>query len=219
MEKKKNSFGLFVTQIQVLILLLLFVSCGGDRQHELSWEEINALEDALLEKNIQASDSLCNIYDALLLSGSLFKFTFQVQETFVQGDRLLCLEGQLLDIIKSDSSYVIKVRRSLWREEGYYFYEDIYDIYLDYIIYIRIRPDTFLDLINRIGTRNHTPNGSFIVQIKRVVSVDPVISSDVEIEGYEGEDSYSYVYIDYRKRIVTLAGDLISYRLNEVMED
>ncbi|HCS20658.1 MAG TPA: hypothetical protein DIW47_08885 [Bacteroidetes bacterium] len=185
-----------------LFTIILFGSCGKSEQQirEEKYQDIKQKEQQLKLANDSAISLLNQKYNAISGWDSLEMFSFQLQEMFVDQRRPISFEGRILDIIKSDSTYLLKVYRSTW-----YFPPK------DHLALISISNAMFPRLKKMLKPENNFIEGCFVFDVSSITSLSPKLSSDL----VNGEDSYSYLDFDFESTLLIFKGDLIDFHLDQ----
>ena len=84
----------------VLFHFVLFTSCG---------DKAKAHRKELIEQNNAETVALITKWGALMLNDSIKEYTYWFQESLIEHKKPLAIKGELSDIYKSDSNYVLQI--------------------------------------------------------------------------------------------------------------
>jgi hypothetical protein len=139
-----------------------------------------------------------------------FTYAFELQEQFENTNTLMCFTGEISDIIKKDSSYVLKL--------SHIYYHDVDNINTKsnahINAYVHVTPQIKNEILSRIN--NHSaPSGAFNLRITKIESSTVGISP--EVEG-TGDDAFPYIYFDDYSPLYIMEAELVNYQLDELIE-
>ncbi len=184
-----------------LLILIFLISCG---KSELQIKEekdavLKQKEEQLKTTNEKAATILSKKYNAQIGWDTLDLYTYLYQEMFIDQRNPISFEGKLEDIIKLDSSYILKVLNTN----------------RTYIAQISMNRERFVEFQKIFNSKNRGNEGCFVFQVSKIISASPEIKSDYE---FDGEGSYSFLDYDFDQSLLIFKGDLIDFYVNETDE-
>jgi hypothetical protein len=196
----------------ILTIIILIGSCGesGHQSKEENDQVINEEKEQVVKQkkeqvknaNEKAISDLNHKHNAVYGWDSLVTFTYILQEMFIDEKKPMSFVGEIKNITKSDSNYLLKVHHSQWH------------YYNDYLALISISIEDFIELEKILKSDNHSNKGCFIIEVTKIISSSPKIISDIEMDG---EDSYSSYSFDFDGTLLIIKGDLIDYHIDEII--
>lgn len=196
----------------LLILISLFiVSCGLENKESAKDKlEVRYDEQKLLDSiNMSKAEKISKSLNALTGWDTKDYFTYSIQELFETTSKPISFIGIINDIIKRDTTYLLKVTSSN------------YHSYKTFIAEISVSADMFKELKSKLDPIE-TNEGCFIFQVSKVSSSQPVLKSEIESNGDNVEDATSYITFDFDETLIKFQGKLITYfiynRLKENVE-
>ena len=189
-------------------LVLIMASCGESK------EEVEKRNEKIKEDKQETLDSL-NVYNreniikennAIVGWDSTDNFTYTLQDLFASESRPVSFRGEIKDIIKKDSVYILKV----YRESSARSFRHS----SNYIAEIIVNSNTFLTLKQKLDPDEYN-TGCFIFNVTKVSSFNPVLSSEVEKNGENADDATSYLILDGDQTTIKLQGTLVAYYINQ----
>jgi len=184
-------------KIKTLLTLFTAVSisgCGLFEKKEVSKIDDSKTKSFILSSNANSSwDTTCT-------------YLFELQELFENTNTLMCFEGDIADIIKSDSTYVLKLNHITANEFGR----------SDFIVaYARITPQLKSEILSKIES-NSLSTGAFNLKVSKIRP--STIGISPEIEG-TGDNSFPYLEYSYSSSLLIIDAELINYQLDEGNSD
>ncbi|MEJ7830584.1 MAG: hypothetical protein WKF91_20410 [Segetibacter sp.] len=134
------------------------------------------------------------------------KFTYSLQESFESDPRPVSFIGKIKDIIKKDSSYILKVVNTNSQSSK------------NFIAEIYLNANTFQVLKSKLDPKESN-EGCFIFQVTKVSSHLPILKSEIESNGDNVEDALSYLTLDFDEALVKLQGKLVAYILYDRLKE
>lgn len=189
----------------ILSAIILFTSCGKSEQQvkEDKKQVVKQKTEQLKTANKKAISDINHKHNAVSGWDSLESFTYVLQEMFVDENKLMNFKGEIKDIIKSDSTYLLKVHHnSDWPYK------------MDYLALISMSREKLVEIKEILKSDNHSNIGCFILKVSKIISSSPKIKPDLELEG---EDSYSYMDFDFDANLLIFKGDLVDFHINEIL--
>lgn len=185
------------------------VSCGqekdGKEPPKEKWEISYEMQKQLDTVNLFETEKLSKNSNAITGWDTTENFTFYLQETFENTHRPISFIGEIKDIVKKDSIYLLKVSSS--------------NSHKDFIAEISINATMFQELKSKLDPTEEN-EGCFIFQVTKISSHLPVLKSEIEASGDNVEDASSYLTLDFDEMVIKFQGKLVAYflynRLKEV---
>lgn len=165
---KSLSFILF------LFLTITIFSCGKseqelkDEQEKTQREQRDSLKVKYHKEDEEAISALNKKYQAAVGWDTLEEYSFHFQEKFIEQKQLVSFSGEIKDVIKIDSSFIITIVTSSYFEE--------------YVAKVQINSEMFNRMRTYLSNKSNTSDATFILKINKVKSLDLEIGS--------GSDSY-----------------------------
>lgn len=189
--------------LSIIFLTVLTISCDNSEQRIKKEKklEINQKKEQLIIKNKNEIKIISNKNNAVMGWDTLYYYTCTLQEMFIDANKLICFEGEIKDITKSDSNYTLKVYNNNWQSVQ------------NYIALITVNPKIFFEMKKLLNSNNHLNEGCFVFEVTKIFTENPSIKSNIELEG---EYSYSYLDYDFDETLLIFKGNLIDFYLNEI---
>lgn len=187
-------------KIFLVLLSTYFISCNETQKEPLKepLKGKSEIEDSI---NISESALLTVKRNAISDWDTTVKYTYQLQEMFNTGSRLVSFIGPIKDIIKKDSNYIMKVYGDYPNTDNHYFAEII------------ATPTKFNELYKTLIAKSHYKTGCFIIKNVKVKSTS-TLTIDSEIsDTEEGEDPSSYLSYGFDGTLFIFKGDLVDFYL------
>jgi hypothetical protein len=190
---------LMTPTIKNLLILCLFIILSSCEQKEQKKENVREKISLSNEKAIKDF-----IYRNNAISGwdTLACYTYRYQEMFIDSARKISFEGNIRDIIKSDSNYFIKISYS---ELHNIIYHQIYRNN-HFLAEIMLTRGQFLSLKQKLKSKNSSRSGCFIFKVSKIVTLGPEIKTD--LKGYS-EDVNIYLDFDFTENLILFKGTLV----------
>ena len=180
-------------KIKTLVTLLTAISISGCGLFDK--KEVSQIDDSKTKKFIQNSNANSS-WD------TTFTYVFELQEQFENTNTLMCFEGDIADIIKDDSTYVLKLNHITANEFGR----------SDFIIaYARMTPQLKSEILSKIES-NSLSSGAFNLKVSKIRT--SYIGISAEIDG-SGDDAFPYLDFNYSSSLLIIDAELINYQLDE----
>jgi hypothetical protein len=180
-------------KIKTLFILLTSISIAGCWSFDK--KEVSKIDDSKTITFIQNSNANSS-WD------TTFTYVFELQEQFENTNTLMCFEGDIADIIKDDSTYVLKLNHKTANEFGR----------SDFIIaYARITPQLKSEILSKIES-NSLSTGAFNLKVSKIRP--STIGISPEIEG-NGDHAFPYLEYNYSSSLLIIDAELINYQLDE----
>ena len=189
-----------------LTAIILLTSCGKSEQEikEEKQKVTEQKEKTLESANEKSISDLALKYKAVTGWDTLNLWTYHFQEMFIDSSKLINFEGEIKDITKTDSTFILKVHNTNWSSDK------------NYIAEITTNSKQLQQILNLLKSKKHSGDGSFIFKVSKIISATPEIKSDLKLDG---EDSYSYLDYNFDANLIIFKGELIDCYLNEISND
>jgi hypothetical protein len=184
----------------LLIVCIIISSCGQDRpktyeeRREARYEKQKQLDSL----NLIESQKLSKVSNSIIDWDTADYYTVTLQDIFDTTSRPISFIGEIKDIIRVDSIFILKVISSNPKNYADY----IADIYVDDKIYQEVK--------SKISIKGDN-EGCFIFQVEKITSHHPVLKSEIEPDGYDVENASSDIIINFDKRLIKFHGRLVDY--------
>lgn len=167
--------------ICIICAAFLIVSCGKSKK-DLEQDESNARLSALKSK-----------YNPIVDWDLGEPFTYTYQEKFVGSPRPLLFEGEISDIVKVPSGYLVSIESTLNDETRVC------------IARINLDEEAFKSFETERKREDKT-HGSFVIIVNSITSSNPKLEYESGDDGNGG-----YTYLDNSSRIMILNATLVAY--------
>ncbi len=189
-------------------IILLTSSCKSEQ--EIEEEVINQKKKQLKSANEKEISDLNEKYNAISSWDSLETFTYVLQEKFIDENKPISFQGKITDLSKSDSTYLLKVRKtSDWSYKW------------NYIALISLSKEKFIELKKILESSNHSNEGCFIFKVSKIASPFgkiksyPLVDENTGISSSnEYSDSELHLDFNFYDKLLIFQGDLIDFHLN-----
>lgn len=184
----------------LLVILFCLVSCESKKEpdkdkYEVRKENQNRL-DSLNQNEIL---KLINIHNAIAGWDTVENFTYYLQELFSDKLRPASFMGNIKDIIKYDSMYVLKVVNSNYQSPNAF----IAEISVNTLMFNKLKS---------LLKSSKGNEGCFIFQVENITSNIPVLKSEID-------ESSSYLTLDFDETLIKFKGQLIDFYLNAKLNE
>lgn len=186
------------------VTVICIVSCNTSQKKPLKTEHEKYRDKKQIYDSLNDVESyrLSNNTHAIVGWDTLKQFTYSLQELLDGKSQSISFIGIIRDIIKIDSTYILKVVNTNRK------------VARNYIAEISISAIDFHSLNQKLDPNPHEINeGCFIIQVDKVSLHYPILSSGVESNGDNVEDATSYLTLNYSEKMIELKGNLIAYYL------
>ena len=181
-------------KIKTLLILLtttLIAGCGF-----FDKKEVNKIDDSKTKSFIQNSNANSS-WD------TTFKYSYELQEHFENTNTLMCFTGKIADIIKKDSTYVLKLNLISDSE-----YEQSWDA----IAYVPLTQQVKSEILSKINSKAAS-TGAFILKVSKIRPSTVGIKADID---GKGDDTFAYLDFDYSANMLLINAELVNYQLDEL---
>ena len=144
---------------------------------------------------------LTSKYNSISRWDTATNYTYQLQEIFDKGSKLITFVGRMKDLEKKDSNYILKVNSRYSKFKDHYFAE------------ILVPPNKISELLKALISKTHYKDGCFILRNVKVKSTSTLDISSELYDPVEGEEPSSYLYYDFEGRLFILRGELVDFYL------
>lgn len=148
--------------------------------------------------NLLNSEKIIKISNANTSWDTLETFTYELQELFESDKRPISFTGIIKDIIKKDSSYILKVINTTFKTTNYHVAE------------INVSANIFKEIQSKLDP-NQINKGCFIFNVTKTTSHIPLLKSEIEKNNDNAEDASSDLTFDFSESLIKLEGRLINY--------
>src|ERR1017187_6365446 len=182
------------------LLLTNLISCSNTNdQPQKPQEDLSYIQDSI---NKYESTILARKYNASSGWDTTETFSYQLQERFDAGSRIVAFTGRVIDIIKKDTNYILKVDGDY--SESNYFAE------------IVLPQNEFNGYNETLFSKLHPRDGRDVCFILKNVKVRSThfLTTDSKIDDpIEGEEPSSYLNYDFGGTLFIFKGDLADFYL------
>ncbi len=186
-----------------VITTLCIASCGQEKKEAPSkdkWEVRYDKQKQLDTLNLTDAEKLAKSSNANIGWDTTETFTYSLQESIESDQRPISFIGEIKDVIKKDSLYILKVVNTNSQSSK------------NYIAEISVSATTFQAIKSKLDPKKNN-EGCFIFQVTKVSSHLPILKSEVESNGENVEAATSYLTLDFDESLVKLQGKLVTYFL------
>jgi hypothetical protein len=180
----------------ILLTTISIAGCGLFDKKEVSKIDDSKTKSFILSSNANSS------WD------TTFTYVFELQEQFENSNTTMCFTGEISDLIRRDSSYVLKL--------SHIFYHEVDDLNpksnAHVIAYVRITPEIKNEILTKINDHS-APSGAFNLRVSKIKS--STVGITPEIEG-TGDDAFPYLYFEDNSPLYILEAELVNYQLDEL---
>ena len=162
----------YFTKSFITFLTVLLISCGDSKKEsekipEKSSYEIRHDKQKLLDSlNKNEASKLTNNYNAIVGWDTVNHFTFYLQELFEKEKRPISFIGIIIDVIKKDTSYVLKVISSN----------------MTFNAEISVTKELF-NKLNPLLQEKEIIEGCFIFKVTNITSNNSILESEIDPNG------------------------------------
>ena len=191
----------------LVIASITIASCGREKK-ETSKDLSEIINDKkqLKASNLMNAEKLAKSYNANIGWDRTENFTYSFQESLEFDRRPIAFYGEIRDVIKKDSLYILKVFNTHSNSIQYFLAE------------IPVNANTFQLLKAKLNPKEIN-YGCFIFQVTKVSSSLPILKSEVESNGDNVENASSFLTLDFDEPLITLQGKLITYFLYDRLKE
>ncbi len=218
----------FIKQTTLLLTTLLLLACDNSEQKTKEEQKIaEQLEEAhemkkadqLEDENEFETDRIIKKHNAHNGWDSLIPFTFVLQEIFVEQNRPMTFEGQVVDIIKSDSTYTLKVTQkneikkmfgSEYIENNLEKFNELYNS--NYIALISVSKPIFNNIEVKLKSNNYGLYGCFIIDVKNIQTILAFPNSS----NNKCSECNNYSDTQRDENFTVIEGDLLDIHLTKI---
>lgn len=186
-------------KILLIFISVALLSCGQEKKEppKEKWEVRYDKQKQLDTLNKTEANNLTLKLNAISGKDSSLKFTYQLQEIVQKGNQQISFIGNITDITKVDSNYVLKIYGTFAKQ--------------DCFGEISVSPDIFKKLYTQFDLKSSIRKGCFIFKPKSIKS-SSLLTIDSEVSGGETiDDATTDLTYDFNDVILFLKGNLIDY--------
>jgi hypothetical protein len=184
---------------------LMAFACGERKSQKTKSEIQNEKRKTLDSLNEAEAKKLAMSFDANIDWDTTYCFTYSIQELFEANTRPVSFTGEINDVFKKDSLYILKIVNSNWKASK------------QFIAEISIDKRAFQQLKSKLNPEEDN-QGCFIFRVTKITSHSPVLKSEIDPNGESVDDASSYLTLDFYESIVKLEGNLVSCYLYQRLE-
>ena len=195
-------------------ITLCLIACNEDKKDDVKETiEKNKSEsrtdkrNALDSLNKIAVDKLIENYKAVKDWDTAECFTYTLQEKFDKNSNPISFIGEINDITKKDSVYILKLTST---HTSYF---------TNFTAQISVNPSVFEELKLHITRTKYRNEGCFIFKVNAINTYLPTLKSVVDKNGDNSEDATSSLSLDFDEKVLEFKGNLISYYLYKDLKD
>lgn len=191
-----------------VITILFIASCGQEKKEapKDKWEVRYNKQKQLDTLNLTVAEKLAKSSNANIGWDTTENFTYSLQESIESDQRPISFIGEIKDVIKKDSLYILKVVNTNSQSSK------------NYIAEISVSATTFQTIKSKLDP-TESNEGCFIFQVTKVSSHLPILKSEIESNGDNVEDASSYLTLDFDESLVKLQGKLLTYFLYDRLKE
>lgn len=191
-----------------VITTLCIASCGQEKKEapKGKWEVRYDKQKQLDTLNLTDAEKLAKSSNANTGWNTIETFSYTLQESIESDQRPISFIGEIKDVIKKDSSYILKVVNTNSKSSK------------NYIAEISVSATTFQAIKSKLDPKE-TNEGCFIFHVIKVSSHLPILKSEIESNGDNVEDASSYLTLDFDESLVKLQGKLVTYFLYDRLKE
>lgn len=190
--------------ILITALALIILSCNEEKKepsksdYEIRWEKQKQLDTLNLNRAYQFASK----YNASFGWDTTLNFTYFLQEQFENTNQPVSFIGEVKDVLKNDTSFVLKIAST--NSISYH----------SFIAEVSVSPSLFKEM-QPLLKASESNEGCFIFNTTKITSNQPILKSEIESNGQNVEDATSYLTLDFDENLVKFKGKLIAYYLYE----
>ncbi len=196
------------SNILLVIVSLIFTSCRHQKK-DLStdkWRIRYERESQLDALNLLNAQKLSRSSNSIVDWDTVEKFTYSLQETFENSSRPISFMGEVKDIVKRDSTYILKVAGLIYQSNKYFIAE------------ISVNSAIFQELKFKLDPKERN-EGCFIFQVSKISSFQLGVKSEIKQDGTTVEDASSYIVLDLDETLIKFQGNLVTYFIYDRLEE
>ncbi|MBC7748366.1 MAG: hypothetical protein H7Z76_07295 [Methylotenera sp.] len=198
--------------LNLFLLTIILISCG-EKKEVVKDKASSEIWDELRAKNKKESILLSEKHNAIIDWDTTDQYTYQLQELFITNANSISYTGIISDIIKKDTSYILKLY-----SHSYYNYYKTYmaDVELSYQMLKELLKDQSM-------LKKRLAEGCFIFKVTKIESMSPELTSDIDLGSpsendpslYEQENISSSLIFNYKRNLIKFKGKLIAFYMYE----
>lgn len=143
--------------------------------------------------------------NALVGWDTLDQFTYKLQETIENNSKVISFTGNIYDIIKKNSFYILKVTNS--NPLAFKIFNAEISVSLLLFQELKVQLDS-----------KRSNEACFLLSVHKIISNTPILDSDVHSNGESDEDATSYLTLNSDQTLIVLRGSLINYYVYETLD-
>jgi hypothetical protein len=195
--------------ILTLLLPTILISCQESQKEmpKSDYDVRREKEKKLDTLNLKQAFNLTVKNNAILGWDSVANFTYRLQEMFENTNRPIAFLGEIEDIVKKDSLYLLKIVSS-----------NFFKLFKTYNAEVLVSRANFETLEKTINIKKST-KGCFIFYVSGITSSSPILDSKVESSSETLEDATSYITYDFEETLIKIYGNLKDYIIDDQLPD
>lgn len=182
-----------------MFINVAFLSCGQEKKEppKEKWEVRYDKQKQLDTLNKNEASNLALRLNAISGKDSTLKFTYQLQEIVQKNNQSVSFIGNITDITKVDSNYILKIYGTFAKQ--------------DCFGEISVSSDVFQKLYSQLDLKSSIRKGCFIFKPTSIKS-SSLLTIDSEVSGGETiDDVTTELTYDFNDVILFFKGNLIDY--------
>lgn len=198
----------FFLKLLLVITTLTIASCGEEKKEppKDKWEVHYNKQKQLDTLNFTEAEKFAKSSNANIGWDTTDEFTYSLQESLESDPRPISFIGEIKDVIKKDSLYILKVVNTNSQSSK------------NFIAEIAVSANTFQVIKTKLDPKESN-EGCFIFQVTKVSSHLPILKSEIESNGDNVEDASSYLTLDFDESLIKLQGKLVTYFLYDRLKE
>lgn len=195
-------------KLLLVITTLIIASCGQEKKEppKDKWEVRYDKQKQLDTLNLTDAEKLAKSSNAIIGWDTTEQFTYSLQESLESDSRPISFIGEIKDVIKRDSLFILKVVNTNSQSSKKFISE------------ISVSANIFQAIKSKLDAKENN-EGCFIFQVTKVSSHLPILKSEIESNGGNVEDASSYLTLDFDESLVKIQGKLITYFLYDRLKE
>lgn len=181
-------------------MTFVLYSCSYEKKEPSAdeWEVRLRKQKYLDSLNLADADTLAKQHNAIIGWDSTDNFTYVLQDVAESNSRPISFIGEIKDIIRKDSLYVLKVVNTNYAARK------------NLIAEITVAASQFENIKLKISPEKYN-EGCFIFKAQKISSYIPILSSEIEPDGQNVDDASSNLTLDFDLSLIKFEGKLVKY--------
>lgn len=197
-----------------LILGTILSSCGPtEKETRIAPKEKQEIENQrIISENNRITDEMNKEYSALSGWDTTSDFSYSLQEKLTKIDQYISFNGELIDIIKVDSGYTMKIYHEL--SDLKFGIHGLSSYSSEYLAFVEVSKTQIAVIENELS-KNKERNGCFILKVSAAVPLSHKVSTKGDIDG---DECNYYFETDVESSLMILKATLVDFYLNQKHE-